>query len=1157
MENLQLKDCKIINEPPPVIKDLQRICLDDKLCCFLTDARELKILNFDGSQQSLQIPYELNTEIVKVRYLKIWKAVFIATNVELVVVNLVQKNFCIHHLEQSSKIVEASWNPTQTFLVIVDSDGALAGFNFRCTDREAQKYEFDLFGTGYSGQPTPNSVYVGWGAQNTQFKGMKKQEEVIEEIPQHYSAPKISWRDNGEMFVLNYWEDNRRFLKVFDGKLQPLFGSEPYNNLLEVVSYKNKGNSIACAATDGQKNRIVIYEKNCLISSYFEVPENIGIIRGIKYHPELNILAVYSYFSSQSRLNIYLYANDTWYLKQQFLFPLNEREDLLKFHWSTDLQMTTCQLNILTSHSVHIYEFNVETYGVFHDLVAVINGTKVLFTEFSKEIVPPPLGSKTLEFVKPVNNIHFYASEDIYGFTMSDNKTLFYKYDNGNFIPSDQHKPLGIDPTNNTISSFEKVLNGVPYQIVLNEQKELVINDRILLNNVLSVHLHGIYLLFTHIRSDTYRLYTVRFVQSQILNRFTPESCFSREIEQGAKIICVTEKDEVILALPRGNLETITCRFMAIDQIDSLLSKNDWHNAVNLIRKLRLNWNLLIDLSPQRFITHIKEFIEAVQTGSLLNTIVTEFSTENCLNTMYQSWSRTFTEDTCDEPQKLTILTSILQTLIKLNPIKNLISIVTVQIQHYSIKAALRSVLYVYKLKNMDTCKKAIAQILRYKHVMDVLTAGYALYDLGFLTFLYTECSMDPKMFLPEIAELQKLSPIELRYISNVLAKDFPKATKYLVTMKDKSETALSEFIKKYSTQDVAYSTLNPGNHHFKTVTILYADYLGHRARHSEAGLILERAGLLEEALVRYKIARHWRKVVSLLNILKVESEQKKDTLRALALDLASHQRAEEGALILEHYCGDYIGAAEVMVQNKQFENALCLADQYGDKELIGNFIKPSLKTYTEDLYEKVTELNTKFKNYFIRLMQVRKNKYKKMMFKISGIDDIDLAHEGVDIGNDTSSEYGSIISGSTMSTAGSGSSRSSSMSSRNRRKLERKKTDLREGGTFEDIALIRQLYLLIEDVFDVGEDVIEVCHSLIDEDQFQSSFKLQSRLTAIQSETKSHIPLIWTQTFCHAEVSSDPKVLSVIENRHELDEKFRTPPSTGKSVDEYLNLVQ
>lgn len=89
-----------------------------------------------------------------------------------------------------------------------------------------------------------------------------------------------------------------------------------------------------------------------------------------------------------------------------------------------------------------------------------------------------------------------------------------------------------------------------------------------------------------------------------------------------------------------------------------------------------------------------------------------------------------------------------------------------------------------------------------------------------------------------------------------------------------------------------------------------------------------------------------------------------------------------------------------------------------------------------------------------------------------------------------------------------------STLSSRNRRKEERKKQDLRVGGVYEDIALIRALYNLITEIFQMSSDVRDVCLVLIQRNLKVRAAALQKLLGNIQETVMKSIKTIWPETF-------------------------------------------
>lgn len=112
----------------------------------------------------------------------------------------------------------------------------------------------------------------------------------------------------------------------------------------------------------------------------------------------------------------------------------------------------------------------------------------------------------------------------------------------------------------------------------------------------------------------------------------------------------------------------------------------------------------------------------------------------------------------------------------------------------------------------------------------------------------------------------------------------------------------------------------------------------------------------------------------------------------------------------------------------------------------------------------------------------------------------------------------------------------SSQFSSKNRRKEARKKIDLREGGYYEDIALIRALHILYSNVFSLGNEVREVC-IILEHNNFQLAKSLHTNLSHLQETMKKHVCLIWPDIFINVPQILDNTVLAVTENKADLGE--------------------
>ena len=95
-------------------------------------------------------------------------------------------------------------------------------------------------------------------------------------------------------------------------------------------------------------------------------------------------------------------------------------------------------------------------------------------------------------------------------------------------------------------------------------------------------------------------------------NNARPErSTYRRKIASGATLH-VSFDVEVILHIPRGEIESIRPRPLLISKLRKYLAALNFEKAFNLVRTNRLDMNLLIDDDYNRFVENIKLFIDQV-----------------------------------------------------------------------------------------------------------------------------------------------------------------------------------------------------------------------------------------------------------------------------------------------------------------------------------------------------------------------------------------------------------------------------------------------------------------------------------------------------------------------------------------------------------------
>lgn len=1141
---------------------------------------------------------DVTDKLIYVKYLSIFNVVFLATENELILYDTENKTK-LFTLALENPVDEISWNPLETLLVVIHK-------NFEITSYVCTRHFIEFQNKSYLGANVPVPVLSGWGSIYTQFQGPKKMkkssvtQEDVQTAPTN--PPKISWRGNGELFVVNYYTNNQRNIKVFDTDLNALNLSEPYTNLQDVVAFMGKGQCIACVAKNDENTKLVIFEKNCKVKAEYDMTDIKGLVTKLLYHPQMNLLSVsFTDQKQNSFINIYLYSNGRWFLKQQLYYP--PKTQIHNFQWLNqhEILFTTCTLAVFTSRNIEYHYFRfVINRSPNTATVAVINGTKIDFSLFDKKIIPPPLCHYTFDNKTPVNRISFHPSRNICAtidsyfniklLRIEDDKideiidlkeckfndsTNFQSLNwregtldiilqsndvNNTFNNSDSEVTVCLKtekPSDNIylpysdtnlILPYKKLDNSSRYiyitkhligefsfEFALTSNRDFYVNDNLVCSGITSVYVFKNYLIFTHSNS---KLYCIRLQDYSIYtNDINLNAVFYRDIEQGGVIVTCTNliSPQIILEMPRGNIETIGCKMITIDVIENMLDENKWAEALHVLRIEKVNWNVLIDLNPDRFRTHIEDFVKAAKNNIILMNIVIEFNVnENCFQTFYKNYSPFSTPKL--NYNKQSIIEDILNYLVSTDCVNNLTSIVAIQQKHISLKSALKSIKDIFNTDRNQyelICSKVLRQLLLQEHFKDVEQAAYNLFDVEFLSLVYRVSVEDPKVYEPELNNFRNMEIMEKKFKMCVRGRNLSGAVKYLLRCPVVDADSITNFIVKNHLEDVAYLSIERYHKHFKMITVLYAKTLSVVRKYNEAGVILKRAGLYEQALLEYKKGLDWREVISLIKKLKYNPDLEMKLLNELAADLVKMRKTDDAVVLLETYIKDHNTAINVLVEHNLFRKAVCLAETYREYRFVETQIIPKLIRYMSLLLEKINNYSELFDKYADRLEIVREERISKLQKATLGIyDDQD------DLYSDTSSLASSTYSKSTSR------SRGTTLSSRNRRKEERKKIDMKEGGFYEDIALIRTLHILYGEVINFGEEVKELCLVGYEHD-VELSTRLHKSLCELQDRMVERIPNIWSDVFIKEVESMDIGVTAIIQNKQDLDPEFRSPPQT------------
>jgi elongator complex protein 1 len=192
---------------------------------------------------------------------------------------------------------------------------------------------------------------------------------------------------------------------------------------------------------------------------------------------------------------------------------------------------------------------------------------------------------------------------------------------------------------NGMLSENKRVIIGV------SKRSRLYIGERLLHHSVSSLALspnHKI-MSFATLGSSSY----LHFIPFDSLINFDPLSALednalegyeSRNLERGSILITMlAHRPETVLLLPRGNLELLCPRGLLIPFVTRLLQQRKYSEAFIMIRKQKLDVNLLCDVNPSVFLMGggIESFLEQVHNVDHINLFIAGLNNTDVTRTKY------------------------------------------------------------------------------------------------------------------------------------------------------------------------------------------------------------------------------------------------------------------------------------------------------------------------------------------------------------------------------------------------------------------------------------------------------------------------------------------------------------------------------------------
>uniref|UniRef100_A0A182RQR3 Elongator complex protein 1 n=1 Tax=Anopheles funestus TaxID=62324 RepID=A0A182RQR3_ANOFN len=642
-------------------------------------------------------------------------------------------------------------------------------------------------------------------------------------------------------------------------------------------------------------------------------------------------------------------------------------------------------------------------------------------------------------------------------------------------------------------------------------RRHLYRDGTLLASDITSALLTENYLLCTTISELKFIALSCSIVEPNGRNSIIGE----RRVERGSKLVTVVSKaSRTVFQLPRGNLEVINPRVLSLCLIAKHLDALEYYTAFDIMRKERIDLNLLVDHDPGRFLEHLtSHFLVQITNVNWLNLFISDLANQDACQkyeSNYRDRNSVGSDSTLPTDYsiegKVRFCCERLLAAMDVDPAVLTLPKITCHVKQGQMEKALA---LIWTLKQHQPSPEAAEEALRYLLYLVEVNVLYdealGMYDFGLVLFVATKSQKDPKEYLPFLNELKRMDENYRKYRIDCHLKRYERALEHIARY-ETDEERFQEALELTATHQLYSVALrcyrkSANKEYYRRVCALYGDYLRKGSKHADASLMYERAGDVPQAISSARHALDWCRVVRLSTACSMPVEP---ILRSLVPALLEAGEYDAAATIAYDHLKDARLAIECLVKDHRYERALLLANEPD----LQDKVRSCLGNYLTTLDETLCSEKEQFLHQKERLATVREERARKQSSAAAGEDQGDMDGDCGDC--DLYSDSSTIAS--SRHTGTSGRSGKSHRSSKNRRKHERKLLNLKEGNPFEDIALIDALHTLIVRVCNIERQrhVRSICQVALELSYDDEARRLQHEYGALLQLMRYSLDAIW-----------------------------------------------
>ncbi|EIN06431.1 IkappaB kinase complex IKAP component [Punctularia strigosozonata HHB-11173 SS5] len=563
-----------------------------------------------------------------------------------------------------------------------------------------------------------------------------------------------------------------------------------------------------------------------------------------------------------------------------------------------------------------------------------------------------------------------------------------------------------------------------------------------------------------------------------------------RRVERGSRIVTVVPSTmSLVLQMPRGNLETISPRPLVIEVVRQDIDAGNYRKAFLTCRKHRVDLSILFKHDQAGFMKRLASFVDQIDDVDHFNLFLTTVG-----RTVEPSEQASAVCDAVrgelERKDRLRFINSILTAYVVKAPSDH--------------EAALRLLLSIRE-SHSDLVEEAVKYVIFLVDADKLFDTALGMYDFSLVLMIAQHSQKDPREYLPFLRELRAMDKYYQRFrIDDHLRRHASALRNLSLAGPDRFDEAM-EYAENHILHQESL-VIWKGTDQYPIVLEKYGDHLFDRREFKEAALAFVEAKKLHKAMVAHERALSWRELFDIVIREHVSPEDIKDMAYRVSDDLLTKKQYVDAARVLLDYAGDTRQAVIALVNGNHISEARRVITLKREPDLLEEIVHPGVLECSAQVMEDINEMRDQLRKQLNRIRELRIKKVEEPD-AFYGTEDAGL--HNVDVMTDISMPGTAFTRYTRAPTTA---SRASKLSSRSKRKMERKIGSGRKGTVDEEEYLLASVSKLVARFTAVQGDARSLLPHLFEltEEHRAHGSELQSEVSQFEEDLKSAVEEIW-----------------------------------------------